>query len=416
MLDMTISDIKDMVKDAKEKVILHWNYRNLKEIPEAVRKAGRNVEEIYLKYNHLECLPYWISDFSRVTNLYLHGNHLKSLPATLCNMLQLTILDLSNNELKDLPNDLGRLANLRSLVLNNNCIESLPPSMCQLQNLKCLHLSKNRIIALPEWLGSLLQLEEIFVDYNSLIEIPNRLTLLKSLTMLSVCSNNLSYLPLNGFLSSPHIRFDSNASLSYLSLPIFHHLVSKIQPYELEESTDALAYGCFKYEERTKCKNNIKLLIRDNNSGTNERIVLELPRQLICVYSLQENKVISLWEMSLRTIYCHRYRHKLRIIQNPSKVSVEYERNFTKATLNESEYSNSFLPYKLIMNGPTSICLNNDCNLPIFTHAWIIIGIRKIDFIIPVIVVFCSHRCAAEFVKSSSFTEIYEICSFHKIN
>lgn len=130
MLDITSSDLEDMVKDAKEKVILHWNYRGLKEIPEAVRKVGQDVEEIYLKYNNLENLPHWISDFSNVTNLYLHGNHIKSLPITLGDMVQLTVLDLSNNDLKELPSNLGRLVNLRSLVLNNNWIESLPSCMC----------------------------------------------------------------------------------------------------------------------------------------------------------------------------------------------------------------------------------------------------------------------------------------------
>lgn len=116
-------------------------------------------------------------------------------------------------------------------------------AMCQLQNLKYLYLSRNRIVALPEWLGSLLKLKELFVDYNDLIEIPNRLTLSRSLTMISVCSNNLSYLPLNGFVSSPHIRFDSNPSMNYLSLTMFYHLISKIQPYEIHESVNAFAYG-----------------------------------------------------------------------------------------------------------------------------------------------------------------------------
>lgn len=116
-------------------------------------------------------------------------------------------------------------------------------AMSQLEKLESLCLSGNQIVALPEWLGSLTNLKELFVDNNLLEEIPNRLTLSKSLTMLSVCSNNLSYLPPNGFLSSPNIRFDSNPYLNYLSLPVLYQLMSKVQHPLSQESGNAIAYG-----------------------------------------------------------------------------------------------------------------------------------------------------------------------------
>lgn len=115
--------------------------------------------------------------------------------------------------------------------------------MSQLKSLEYLCLSGNKLVALPEWLGSLPNLKELFVDNNFLEEIPNRLTLSTSLSMISVCSNRLTYLPINGFLSAPNIRFDSNPYLNYLSLPVLCQQMSKVQHPLSQESGNAVAYG-----------------------------------------------------------------------------------------------------------------------------------------------------------------------------
>ena len=120
------SDLADMVNEAKEKLILHWNCRGLTEIPEAIRTVGHHVEEIYLKWNSLKTLPSWISDFSNVTNLYLYANEIITLPIELGSMEKLTVLDLSANKLLEIPHCIGNLKNLRSLLLNQNYIKYLP--------------------------------------------------------------------------------------------------------------------------------------------------------------------------------------------------------------------------------------------------------------------------------------------------
>ncbi|XP_023246745.1 plant intracellular Ras-group-related LRR protein 5-like [Copidosoma floridanum] len=238
-LDLTA----DMVNEAREKLVLHWNYRGLSEIPEAVRHVGAQVQEIYLKWNELKSLPIWLADFASVTNLYLYGNKIERLPDTLGLMTKLTVLDLSANRLEELPDCLGSLEALRSLLLNQNYIASLPTSMSKLRNLEYLCLSGNQLVVLPEWLGSLPNLAELFADNNNLREIPNRLTLSTSLDTLSVCSNKLSHLPLNGFASSPQIRFDSNSRLNYLSLPVFCQLVSKLRQSPSQGNTIAYGYA-----------------------------------------------------------------------------------------------------------------------------------------------------------------------------
>ncbi|XP_011495056.1 PREDICTED: leucine-rich repeat-containing protein 28 [Ceratosolen solmsi marchali] len=403
-------DLNDLINEVAEKIILHWNYRDLVEIPDAVRNVGSHVQEIYLKWNKLKSLPLWISDFSNVTNLYLYGNNIEHLPDSLRHMNNLAVLDLSANQLKELPICLGYLKNLRSLLLNQNFITSLPQSMSQLKNLERLFLSGNRIVALPEWLGALPVLGELFVDNNLLEEIPNRLTLSNSLSIISVCSNKLSYLPLNGFLSAPCIRFNSNPCLNYLSLPVLYQLMCKVQYPMSEESGNAIAHGCFRSNSKTNnCNIKTKLLLLSKNNSEHKKFVIELPRQLLVIHDIYENKVISLWELSLRKVYLSRFHHTLDISWDPPNVYVKQNPILDKINFGIDKYLKSLIPFGLLLNGPISICMNKYCNEPIFSEAWILLGSGKNTFAIPTIVILCCHRCATEFIKTSNFIENHDI-------
>ncbi|KAJ8680198.1 hypothetical protein QAD02_015985 [Eretmocerus hayati] len=412
------SDLIDMVNEAKEKYILHWNYRGLTEIPEAVKDVGGHVQEVYLKWNKLSTLPPWIGNFTEVTNLYLYGNCIESLPVSLGNMCNLVVLDLSANQLKDLPSSLGSLKNLQSLLLNQNYIRSLPSSLKDLVSLRYLSLSGNQFSALPGWLGSLPNLQELLVDNNSLEELPRRLTLSISLKVISVCSNRLSYLPSNGFASSPHIRFDSNPYLNYLSLPVFYQQLSKSEHFSNEESADAMAYGCFR-SNSTISKHKVSLtltLVPGNSHNEHKEIRIELPRQLLVIHSHYENTTTSLWELSLRRIYSLRFQHILNISldQDQSHVFVSYKPISTQSCLDKVDLLESCILYNLTLDGPVSICMHNSCNEPIFTEAWVVFGAGRNTLGIPIMVMFCSHRCAAAFVESSNFTKANDLYRIQK--
>lgn len=212
------SDSTEMVKEIKNKVILHWNCRGLVEFPEAIRIYGGHIQEIYLKWNKLTTLPPWIIELFNVTNLYIYGNLIKEVPLELCQMNQLTVLDLSANKLEQIPPYIGNLISLKSLLLNDNSISKLPfgkfldatnnfkfitlsnlnvyiifIEMNKMHNLEILSISGNRFVALPEWIGSLPKLKELTADNNCLKELPNRLTLSPQLSIISVCSNRLLY-------------------------------------------------------------------------------------------------------------------------------------------------------------------------------------------------------------------------------
>ncbi|KAL6260353.1 hypothetical protein P5V15_007884 [Pogonomyrmex californicus] len=297
----------EMTNEVRTKVILHWNCRGFAEFPQVIRLHGSHIKEIYLKWNKLTTLPSWIKELLNVTNLYMYGNRIEQLPVELGEMRMLTVLDLSANRLKQVPACIGNLYNLRSLFLDNNFIERLPIELSQLNSLEVLSVSGNLIVALPEWIGSLPRLRELYVDKNQLKELPNRLTVAPRLTMISVCSNRLRYLPLNGFLSAPCIRFDANEYLNYVSYPLLFQLLSQLKT-TVVPNRNCLAFRCFKTHcDSDMFNTNIKLHIKMKGLyKTDGDIIIELPRQLLKIHKVHENVICSLWELALRKIYTER--------------------------------------------------------------------------------------------------------------
>ncbi|KYN15564.1 Leucine-rich repeat-containing protein 28 [Trachymyrmex cornetzi] len=387
-------DPVEMANEVKNKVILHWNCRGLMEFPEVIRLHGSHIQEIYLKWNKLTTLPPWITELFNVTNLYMYGNRIEQLPVELGGMSQLTVLDLSANRLDLISACIGNLSNLKSLFLNDNFIERLPVELSQLNNLEILSVSGNQIVALPEWTGSLPKLRELYVDNNHLRELPNRLTIAPELTMISVCSNRLKYLPLNGFLSAPCIRFDANEYLNYVSYPLLFQLLSQLRTTVVRDR-EYLAFGCFKTHYDTNVLNtNIKLYIKMKKlHEIDADVIIELPRQMLKIHEVHENVTCSLWELALRKVYTERYKHTLDVSVSPANVTILYKP--LKNTKLDFTLSTSYSLYNLLTNGPTGICVNSQCQQPIFTEAWIIIGINRYAESMITIVLCCSRSIAA---------------------
>jgi hypothetical protein len=88
----------------------------------------------------------------------------------------------------------------------------------------------------------------------------------------------------------------------------------------------------------------------------------------------------------------NRFHHTLHISWNPPNAHVKHCPILDKKIFDIDEYLITLIPYSLLLNGPISICMNNYCNEPIFTEAWILLGIGKNTFVIPIIVILCSYR------------------------
>ncbi|CAK9809673.1 Leucine-rich repeat-containing protein 28 [Anthophora plagiata] len=397
------SDSTEMMNEIRDKVILHWNYRDLVELPEALRICGGHIQEIYLKRNKLTTLPTWIMELYNITNLYIFGNLIKEIPPELCQMSQLIVLDLSCNCLEQIPPCIGNLVSLKSLSLNQNLLKKLPIEMNQMHNLEVLSLSENEFVALPEWIGSLPKLKELNADYNDLKELPNRLTLSSELSLISVCSNSLRYLPLNGFVSSPCIKFDANVYLNYLSYPLLYQLISQDQDSLTYDERNAMGYGTSHRRKNINVKlNNVINAPYEENTD----FMIELPRQLLKVHNIHENVAVSLWELALRKVYTERYNHILNISTSPININVQYEpvaiKNCQKLDFRIFSINNALCD--LLMNGPTSICVNFQCQQPIFTEAWIIVGVSHYAQFMTTVALCCCKRCASEFSKHSNLT------------
>jgi len=46
------------MQEIQDRVVLHWNYRNLKEIPNELVQHGENIRELHLKRNCIDSLVY----------------------------------------------------------------------------------------------------------------------------------------------------------------------------------------------------------------------------------------------------------------------------------------------------------------------------------------------------------------------
>lgn len=115
----------EMADEVKRKNILHWNYRELDEIPIVVKTYGANVREIYLKWNKLKSLPNWIFQLEKLQNLYLAGNFIQKLPKEI-QYSRLTVLDLNSNKLETIPSTVASLITLKCLLLDDNFITNIP--------------------------------------------------------------------------------------------------------------------------------------------------------------------------------------------------------------------------------------------------------------------------------------------------
>ncbi|XP_051174407.1 leucine-rich repeat-containing protein 40-like isoform X3 [Leptopilina boulardi] len=348
-MDLNTSEIADEVK---KKNILHWNYREFNELPIVVKTHGSHVREIYLKWNKLKTLPKWIGELKNLQNLYLSV-------------------------------------------------------FSQLRNLEYLSICRNRLETLPEWLGSLEKLEDLIVDNNYLEELPNRLTLAPVLLNISVCSNRLRYLPFNGFLSSPFIRFDLNRDLNYLSYTLLCQLISKFRDTFDGDLRNIVSRGCFQKDVTESKNRNQKLQISPNEYDGNEEITIEFPSQLVKIHKISNNVVCTLSELALRKVYKNRYRHNLEIKKSPLNVKIIYEPRYCSTLNNDFQMFQHFFPAILMDNGPLSICHNYHCQEAIFTESWIIFRLG-FDFLhFPTCAFFCSHRCASKFANFSEFRNHY---------
>ena len=113
------------------------------------------------------------------------------------------------------------------------------------------------------------------------------------------------------------------------------------------------------------------------------KVIEEFYKQEFLYSLLQKYKYLA----DLTQIH-FRYKHTLDV--SPANVTILYKP--LKNTKLDFTLSTSYTSYNLLTNGPTGICVNSQCQQPIFTEAWIIIGINRYAESMITIILCCSRR------------------------
>ncbi|XP_026294341.1 leucine-rich repeat-containing protein 28 isoform X2 [Frankliniella occidentalis] len=392
--------MEELAAEIMEKHILHWNCRGFTDLPEELKTAGHQLQEIYLKWNCLVSLPSWITNFKNLTNLYLQYNQIENLPDELSQVSKLKVLDVSNNKIQVLPRGIGCLSHLTHLLASDNTLKFIRCEFQMLKLLQVLDLRNNSLQNLPEDILECQALEEIALDNNNLTMLPDNIVYLPLLENLSVCGNNLLYLPLQPFMSNPTFTFENNFNLNYISLWLGQQ-ISFNNTREFNDNAWNLlgAQGCFD-RESVPIMRHADIIVKEETSN----IPLTLPLSLKNITTGPNNQplVPSLLELALRVSY-NLGHHQFIEKEESHCGSITYR--LKRCIFNNPDYKS--LPLVLqhrLKVGPVGLCYC--CQGPVFTYGiiWVILkdyycessAVRQLSNVLS-IAVFCSVLCSVSY-------------------
>uniref|UniRef100_A0A1B6E2U8 Leucine-rich repeat-containing protein 28 n=2 Tax=Clastoptera arizonana TaxID=38151 RepID=A0A1B6E2U8_9HEMI len=286
---------KEIIKEIANKNILHWNYRDWCSVPRELQEHGKDVEEIYLRYNDLLLLPVWFCDLTNLTNLYLAGNGLLFVPNNICDLYKLKTLELSHNQIKYLPENIVTLVRLNYLLIDNNLIGYLPDDIGRLTALYTFHINDNKIKQLPPSLSACVSLRELCMHNNQLTTIPSGVVSLPNLEIVTLHRNNLLYLPPVGFNLRTKMTIYDNPHLNYLTFPV----AEMIMPphYTLQDFETHFICGCGGLNQIEDFPNLSNTII--NVVDYNSNLIMPVGITKVC----SDFCVPSLNELSLRNVF-----------------------------------------------------------------------------------------------------------------
>ncbi|XP_065083103.1 leucine-rich repeat-containing protein 57-like [Ochlerotatus camptorhynchus] len=177
--------------------VLHWSYRDFRQMPEELRTCSDQVVEVYLKENFIPSVPAWFcEEMTRLKFVCLAGNMITEVPEQISLLQNLESLNLSQNLVEALPKTIGKLRNLCCLKLGENKLTRMPKEIGTLENLEVLDLSKNRLTEVPTELANCTKLKDLILDDNYLLcRIPTKLFAMPQLMFISAERCNLVLLP-----------------------------------------------------------------------------------------------------------------------------------------------------------------------------------------------------------------------------
>ncbi|XP_055620179.1 leucine-rich repeat-containing protein 39 [Toxorhynchites rutilus septentrionalis] len=340
--------------------VLHWSYRDFRQIPEELRTYCVSIVELYLKENFIPFIPRWF--FEEMKNLRficLAGNLITDIPEQISLMFQLEDLDLSQNAIEKLPNAMGMLCNLTRLKLNENKLLCLPREIGFLHKLEILELSKNRLFEIPIELSRCINLKELVLDDNYLLSrIPTKVFTLPQLIYLSSERCNLVLLPFVVNVNSlEHLKLFNNYTVTHYPIVLEKFMQPNYETFNIVERNRV---SKSLYVQRVNCEASPHNLIFpiELSKILDRRKTTQLPNTLVEL--------------------CLRMGHNIK--------------------LGESNCLEHWLPmdlYRRLREGPISVCGSVPCSKDIFSEC--VLGLvkrRKYARMMMFSIVFCSKLCA----------------------
>ena len=167
----------------------------LKELPEQIGEAFRNMQVMSLENNKLVRLPESVSLMGQLRELGVAYNMLETLPSRLGYCYSLQTMTLNNNKLKELPITFGALKLVQRVDLEVNSLTVLPENLDNLSSCHTMNLNNNMLTRLPRCLSKMPSLVSLSASWNNLSYIPHELCTSKTLQILRLSKNNIRVVP-----------------------------------------------------------------------------------------------------------------------------------------------------------------------------------------------------------------------------
>uniref|UniRef100_A0A4W5RH31 PH domain and leucine rich repeat protein phosphatase 1 n=1 Tax=Hucho hucho TaxID=62062 RepID=A0A4W5RH31_9TELE len=166
-----------------------------------LRVSGLALKSLHTAQNELRALEVFPVPES-LTVLDVSRNHLDCVPDWVCESTRLEVLDISHNNIKELPIRLFCSASLRKVLVGYNSLRRLPDRLekSQLEVLDVQHnllteLPNNLFIKAQSKMARLEQLEELDLSGNRLRAVPTTILSCRHMHTLSAHSNNITVFP-----------------------------------------------------------------------------------------------------------------------------------------------------------------------------------------------------------------------------
>lgn len=173
------------------------NFNQLTKVYTSLKEALKEPLKVYrlnLSGLPVDSFPIDLSKFKNLEHLYLNYDHLEFIPKEIADLQNLKVLQLNGDNFKTLPPEFSKLKNLQEIYLNADKKIDLSQNVKVLSNLpklRILHLEGDNLSSLPPNFSMLSHLEKLYLGNNKFTSVPLQIKDIKTLKYLDIRNNNV---------------------------------------------------------------------------------------------------------------------------------------------------------------------------------------------------------------------------------